>query len=398
MKRSREILTVLMLMLSLLAAPVAEGSGLGASADVHAERLVAPAGAVIAAVELDEGSPSRRRAVRRAPQELRQIDEIVARYLAQGIPGISIAVQRGNDLVIEKGYGFANRENQIPVDRATIFQIASVTKQFTAAAIMRLVERGEVRLSDSVRDFVPELDARGHTITIEQLLNHTSGLPDYIRLITDAYKPMSQAEVVSLINSQPLNFTPGTAWNYDNSGYYLLGMIIERVSGISYAEYLDREIFQPLGLLHTSYCGTNPVQPMPDGYLMIGGMVTPVKAAHNSIGYAAGSLCSSASDLRRWSEALSSGLVVTPHSYEQMTTRTLLPDGRTVGYGYGLGLGIQYGERVVAHGGSIVGFLSYLGWYPESEVRIAVLVNVISLDTPWAAEIARELAQLLLSK
>jgi D-alanyl-D-alanine carboxypeptidase len=395
MKSAREILRILLPVLLLLAAPVAEGGGLPA---VDARAPEPGGSAAIASATAEEIPSSRRRAVRRAPQELRQIDEIVARYLAQGIPGISIAVQRGDDLVVEKGYGFANRENQISVDRATIFQIASVTKQFTAAAIMRLVERGEVRLSDSVRDYVPVLDTRGHTITIEQLLNHTSGLPDYIRLISDAYKPMSQAEVVSLINSQPLNFTPGTAWNYDNSGYYLLGMIIERVSGISYAEYLDREIFQPLGLLHTSYCGTNPAQPMPDGYLMIGGMVTPVKAAHSSIGYAAGSLCSSASDLRRWSEALSSGLVVTPHSYEQMTTRTRLPDGRTVGYGYGLGVGIQYGERVVAHGGSIVGFLSYLGWYPESEVRIAVLVNVTSLDTPWAAELARELAQLLLSK
>jgi D-alanyl-D-alanine carboxypeptidase len=395
---SARLFTLLLALLVVLTGGLAEAGEVPRPVAAGTEQRGTTFASLAGEAQLEESPSSRRRAVRRTPQELRQIDEIVAAYLAYGIPGISIAVQRGNEIVYEKGYGFANREQEIPVDRTTIFQIASVTKQFTAAAIMRLVERGALELSDSVRDYVPELDTRGRTITIEQLLNHTSGLPDYIRLITDPYKPMTQTEVVALINSGPLNFPPGTSWSYDNSGYYLLGMVIERITGLTYAEYLDREIIQPLGLLHTSYCGTNPAQPMPDGYLMFGGNVTAVRAAHNSLGYSAGSLCSSASDLRRWSEALTSGLVVTPQSYEQMTARTRLADGRTVGYGYGLGLGIRYGERVVEHGGSILGFLSYLGWYPEPDVRIAVLVNVTSLDTPWAAEIARDLAQFLLSK
>lgn len=336
-----------------------------------------------------------RPARRNAPVSLPEVDAIARAALSAGVPGLTVGIRHGDQLLFERGYGFSDREQDIPATANSLYQIGSITKQFTAAAIMRLSEQGRLTLRDSVGDYVPELDTHGQTITLEQLLNHTSGLPDYLPLLTDPYQAMTAREIIDLINSRPLTFTPGNGWSYSNSGYFVLGLVIERVAGESYARYLDLNFFKPLGLTRTSYCGTDPALPTPDGYVKLrAGEAYRVRAADMSLPYAAGALCSTAGDLLRWNAALASGLVVSRESYERMITPTA--SGEYGNYGYGLAVGQHLGRDFIYHGGGILGFQTFLSYYPSRDLTIAVLTNVFDVNGDHSSPAALAIAQALL--
>lgn len=315
--------------------------------------------------------------------------------LDRGAPGVTIAVITPRE-TFAKGWGFARKETNSSARPETIYGIGSVTKQFTAAAIMRLVEQGKIDLDAPASRYASELQS---DVTIRQLLTHTSGINDYFTTLTDPDATLSEAQAVALIKSLGRKFAPGVSWSYSNSGYYELGMIIERVSGRSYADYLEQEFFLPLGLTSTDYCGRGVASPNPGGYRQIRTAVFAVTGANPSLGFAAGAVCSSALDLLRWNDALAHGRVVSPASYAQMTTPVQLSTGDSVGYGFGLAVApLITGHRNVWHDGEIIGFSSMLLSFPDDGVTIVVLINMTSDPIGIAGDTAVDLAKRVLAR
>lgn len=309
------------------------------------------------------------------------VDSIVEAAMHDGpIPGVSVAITRGGVPVLMRGYGYADLEHGVPAVEKTVYRIGSVTKQFTAAAIMRLVEQGRIELDDPVSEYLPGLASWAGEVTIHQLLNHTSGVKSYTSLGPTWMEIMpldrTHEQMVALFRDAPTDFAPGEQWRYNNSGYYLLGMIIEKVTGQSYAEYLEEEFYGPLGLDATVYCSEGPLIPnRAEGYVVQDGEFRNDAPISMTQPYSAGSLCSTVGDLARWARALARGEVVSPASYRQMIEPTRLADGKEQAYGYGLSTGKLGEEPYVAHGGGINGFISQLAYYPEADVAIAVLSN-----------------------
>lgn len=310
-----------------------------------------------------------------------RIDSIVnAAIAARGAPGIAIAAVRGADTIALKGYGLADVENEVRVTDRGVFRIGSVTKQFTAAAVMKLVEQGRVRLDAPLSEYLPDYPGPGGRVTIHQLLNHTSGIPSYTGMGPDFWSrsrlDLTHDEMLNLFARDSLEFEPGSRWEYNNSGYYLLGMVIEKVTGRPYDEHVRGELFEPFGLTQTLYCHQQPIVPhRVQGYARDAGtLVNAALLSMNPPG-AAGALCSTARDLVRWTDALIDGRVVNTQSFERMTTPTTLTTGETRSYGYGLTRERLGPHEVIQHGGGINGFSAFLAWYPEQDLKIAVLAN-----------------------
>lgn len=349
------------------------------------------------AIALAPGAEAaRRRTVARvAPLAIpgERIDVLAAEALSSGVPGVSVAVSRGETPLFARGYGFVDVAKTAPVTVETIFQIASLTKQFTAAAILALEEQGVLSVSDPVTRWLPELDFGSRTVTLHHLLTHTSGLRPGAELVVDAWAPLAQSDMIDLIEERGFAADPGTREEYNNAGYYLLGVVIERASGMSFASFLEQRFFVPLGLARTAYCGTGPAVPVPVGSAQLFGATVSIAPIDMSVAFAAGALCSNSADLAMWSEALSGGAAVSVDSYQRMITPAQLADGTTLGYGYGLGLGTIEGRFATSHAGTIVGFESYMVRVPEDDLTVVVLVNVVSSDGGWARNMAREIAR-----
>jgi len=262
----------------------------------------------------------------------------------------------------------------------TVYQIGSISKQFTAAAILQLVDLGKLRLTDTLGQFVPEI-THAQRVTVAQLLNHTSGIRSYTDLwFTPEYGPglrvsYSPEAILALFRTRPLDFTPGSRSSYNNSGYYLLGLIVEKVSGVSYPEYLATRIFEPLGLKDTRYCRARDRVPRrARGYLNAGyRRVENADVISETHAFSAGALCSTVLDLLRWQSALANGRVT---DYGRMIAPTRLNDGTEVPYGFGLAVGGVGGHRSAEHSGGYSGFWSHLAHYPDDSLTIVVLTNV----------------------
>lgn len=314
------------------------------------------------------------------------IDSIANSALrSRSIPGMSIAVVRGSNTIIMRGYGFADLENDVPATAETVYRIASITKQFTAAAIMRLVEQRKIHLDDPITKFLPEYPAAGRKVTIHHLLNHTSGIPTFAGMAKAREKrrlDLTHEQVLAFFKDEPLEFAPGGKLRFTNSGYYLLGMILEKATSQSYPDHLRQTFFEPLALTSTVYCDQRPIiKHRARGYSFENG--TPVNAAPISMKttFSAAALCSTVEDLVKWQQAMVEGRIVDPATYAKMTRLTELPDGEKEPYGYGLSLADLEGRPRVAHVGAINGFTSYLSYYPEQDVTVAVLANSGSANT-----------------
>ena len=313
---------------------------------------------------------------------LQRIDQAAAELMErQQIPGLSLAVQQGDDLVVAKGYGWADVENRVPATEHTVYRIGSVTKQFTAAALLELSEQGKVSLDHGIERYVPDYPLNGLKVTVRQLLNHTNGIVGYTEMPSfweKARLDLSHDEMVALFSAEPFDFEPGERFQYSNSGYFLAGMIVETASGMSYADFLQEQFFEPLGLLETHYLSERPIVPGrasgyeidPSGELVNDDMLSM------DLPYAAGSLGSSVLDLLRWQRSLVENSVITSTSYRQMTTPGRLVNGVPIDYGLGVFVGELNGRRRIEHGGGINGFRAQLSYYPDDRVTIAVLTNL----------------------
>jgi CubicO group peptidase (beta-lactamase class C family) len=315
---------------------------------------------------------------------LRRVDSLATVALTQGpLAGLSIAVARGDRIVLAKGYGYADLEHRTPATPATMYQIGSITKQFTAVAIMQLAEQGKVRLDADFSTYLPDSPVKGRRLTVAQLLDHTSGLKNYTALgpvyMQDTFRlDLPTERMARLIAAQPLDFEPGTDWDYTNSGFFLAGMVVEKVSGMSYAEYVRQEIAERAGLAATEYCDMQAVRPgRAKGYQAArGGGLENAPPISMTVPYAAGALCSTALDLVKYQRALVSGTLIRPASYQRMTRPAVLKDGWRTIYGLGLVNDVFAGQRMIGHGGQINGFWSVLFYYPAQDVTVVLLSNV----------------------
>ncbi len=313
--------------------------------------------------------------------EAEKVDALVLEHMRKpGAVGLSVAVARGETLVYSKAHGFAELEHAVPANDETMFRIGSVTKQFTAAAILKLAERGKLAIDDPLTRFLPNYPTHGHEITLRHLLTHTSGIPSYTELGPSweelKTKQLSDAEMVALWQDKPLEFAPGERWKYCNSGYYLLGMVIEKASGLGYAEFLREAFFDPLQLARTRYDSSEELLlNRAQGYAYEQERFWNDAALDMRQPGAAGGLVSSAGDLVRWQLALLSGRALAPESYEEMKLPFLLASGKETNYGMGLQLDTLAGKSCVWHGGGINGFNSVLMYFPDGALSIAVISN-----------------------
>jgi CubicO group peptidase (beta-lactamase class C family) len=316
------------------------------------------------------------------------VDEIRAR---PEFVGLSVAVARGDRVIIDEGVGMADLEWNAPAGANTVMRIGSVTKQFTAAAIMKLNEQGKIGLDDPVTKYLPDFDTQGHTVTIRQMLNHTSGIPNYTAQKGFAEKAarldMSEQGVIELIAGVPFDFEPGTKWAYSNTNFFLLGMIVEKLSGQSYADFMRDRFFKPLGLTHIRFDDLRAIVPeRARGYTFDPSVRMLTNATFVSTSWAggAGGLLSTAGDLVRWQIALTGGRAISRVSFQQMIG-SAVQTGPNSSYGFGLGIDRFAGQPRISHGGGINGFNSNLAWLPEAGLSVAVISNVIGLPSDLVA-------------
>lgn len=321
-----------------------------------------------------------------------KIEEVAAKALAKpSAVGLSVAVAKGDQIVFAKCLGKADIETGFAGDKDTLFRIGSITKQFTAAAIMKLVQQGKLSLDDTLDKLLPDFPATSKPITLRQLLTHTSGIWSYTDdekfMDRDASLELTPTELVATFKDHALDFEPGTKWHYSNSGYYLLGEIVAKASGVPYASYIQNELIKPLGLARTRYESNREVIPnRAQGYAFENGTFANDRAIGADVPGAAGSLISSAEGLVRWSLALNGGRVVSEKSYEQMTTSTVLPSGTDTHYGFGLQIDEWEGRHRISHGGGIFGFTSQLTYLPADHLTVAVISNCENLSATKVAE------------
>jgi len=302
-----------------------------------------------------------------------RMEQIVQSYVSAKQFMGSVLVARGNDIVFDKGYGFADLEWDIPNSPTTKFRLGSITKQFTAASILLLEERGKLSVTDPVKKYMPDAPAAWDKITIFHLLTHTSGIPNFTSFPDYASKepfPTTPEQLVARFRDKPLDFEPGEKFSYSNSGYVLLGYLVEKISGETYAKFVQENIFTPLGLKDSGYDSNAAIiphraqgySPGPGGLVNAGyiDMTTPLSA---------GGLYSTTEDLLRWEQGLFGGKVLSAASLAKMTT----PNKGD--YAFGLAVHTSGGHKVIDHNGGIEGLNTVLKYFPEDKLTVIVLGN-----------------------
>jgi len=307
------------------------------------------------------------------------LDAIASAYYPATEPGAAVRVTKDGEVLLHKGYGLADLEQGIPIQPDMVFRIGSVTKQFTAAAILLLEEEGKLSVEDDLRKHLPDYPTSGRTITIAQLLAHTSGIrsytdmPDFGKRMRE---DMSVEEIIALFRDEPLGFEPGEKYAYNNSAYVLLGAIIEKASGKTYETYLREKIFEPLGMSQTYYGSSSRIIPKrAQGYDGVNAEFENAEYLSMTLPYAAGSLLSTVDDLAKWDRALYGTGLLSQASLDKWWKPFSLANGESTYYGFGWSISSYEGHPVVGHGGGINGFTCYLLRMPEDRVFVTVLTN-----------------------
>ncbi|HTS31405.1 MAG TPA: serine hydrolase [Bryobacteraceae bacterium] len=302
------------------------------------------------------------------------MDQIIQSYVADHRFMGAALVARGDQVVFNQAYGSANLEWNVPNTPATKFRLGSVTKQFTAASILLLEERGKLNVNDPLKKYMPDAPAAWDKVTIFHLLTHTSGvpsftsLPDYPKIEPFATTP---ARLIALFRDQPMDFEPGEKWLYDNSGYVLLTYVIEKITGDTYEKFVRENIFAPLGMTDSGYDSNSAIIPRrASGYSPGRGGVENAGFIHMTVPQGAGALYSTTGDLLKWEQGLFGGKVLKPASVEKMIT----PFKNN--YAFGLGVETAGGHKKISHGGGIEGFNTQLSYYPDDKLTVVVLANL----------------------
>jgi CubicO group peptidase (beta-lactamase class C family) len=301
---------------------------------------------------------------------------ITAEMARQRVPGFSVAVLRGDSIVLTRGYGYANVEHRVPATDSTVYEVGSVSKQFTAAAVVRLADEGRLDLEDPIVRFLPEGSAVWPRVTVRHLLTHTSGIPEDTTL--DWVRDYTEAELVRSAAAQPLDFEPGDRWSYSSTGYALLGIIIHRVTGVFYGEFLRDHIFRPLGMRTATVNSNADIVPnRAAGYYFAGDTLKNQEWVSPSISTTADlGLSFSAHDLAQWAIGLNHGKGLSGAGQDMSWKPVRLNSGGTYPYGLGWYVTQQRGYRRIGHTGAWRGFQATIQRYPDFDMTVIVLANL----------------------
>jgi CubicO group peptidase (beta-lactamase class C family) len=325
----------------------------------------------------------------------RLADQLLSAYDWDDSPGAVVSVFRDGETLFSKAYGMANLTYGIPFDVGTRSNIGSTSKQFTAFAVMLLVEQGELSLDDDVREHIPELPDLGETVTVRNLLTHTSGYREFLNLLImtgrrlDHGDFIDRSELIEIVKRQPaLQNSPGAEFNYNNTGFGLAAVIVERISGMDFHEFMAANVFDPLGMTRTMVRPTpeHIVEGMAEGYTPGGGSFLEIGDLGGAVG--AGGIYSTVGDLQKWIENYASPKVGNPEIIQQMMTSYVLTDGKPTGYGFGQFIDEQRGLKRVHHGGADVAHRSQLAYYPEINAGITTQSNHAGFDGTIAFRLA----------
>lgn len=330
-----------------------------------------------------------------------ELDRVFTNHFNPVEPGCEVIITKQGKVLYNKSFGSANLELNVPIRPEMVFNLASITKQFTAVAILKLVEEEKISLKDSLQQYIPEYPSKNHLITIENLLTHTSGIKDYMQI--DYGKPYMERwdftpkEIIDLFKVYPLEFTPGTKFSYSNSGYFLLGYIIEKVSGQTYQNYIKENILTPLHLNHTYYDTKDIIVPnRVNGYYKEGDGYINAEYWSPTIAYSAGGLLSNAKDLWKWFDALLNYNLIKKETLAKAFTPFILTDGSTTNYGYGWHIfNSSSGIKSIEHGGKMTGFITNQIYYPGQDIFIAILCNSENASRD---EISKKVSEIVLGE
>ncbi len=327
-----------------------------------------------------------------------QVDSIARAVLAgTGVPSASVAIVRDDQIAYAHAYGDASLAPRVPARPEMRYSIGSISKQFTATAILLLADQGKLSLDDPVSRFLPEL-TRASEVTIRQLLSHTSGYQDYWPqdyVMPMMLQPVSAQKILELWARKPLDFEPGTKWQYSNTNYVIAGLIVEKASGMPLLKFLADEVFKPLGMQEVVNIDQERLAATdPTGYMRYAlGPLHPAPKEGKGWLYAAGELAMSAPDLARWDIGMLQQRLLKPASYKEMQTEVLLKNGLGTRYGLGVDVTSEAGHRAIEHGGEVSGFTSENIVFPDDRAAVVVLTNQ---DAALAAgQIARRISPLL---
>jgi CubicO group peptidase (beta-lactamase class C family) len=342
-----------------------------------------------------------------------QVDWLVGRWIGKDAPGAAVLVVKSGKIVLEKGYGLANLKTGAKISPDTVFDLASVSKQFTAMAILILYDHGKLGLDDPLTKFFPAFAANGETITIRQLLNNISGLPDYETLYNesgkistnyprsisephDPYEPTSKDALDLLAQQSVLHFTPGEQFEYSDSCYVILSQIIEQISNTTYGAFLKQNIFDPLEMSETVvYDQIKPqIKNRAISYVRDGDSYKDIDYTPLNLVYGDGNINTSIRDMSRWMAGLDSSKLVRRETQELAFASGKLADGELTGYGFGWGTGSSGLTRIVAHSGSWVGFRNAFLYYPDLHSGVVILSNSAQFDSEAEHQLSIQIAHI----
>jgi CubicO group peptidase (beta-lactamase class C family) len=311
-----------------------------------------------------------------------EFDKIISSEFKPEEPGGVVLIAQKGRIIYKKAFGMANAELNVAMKPEMVFNIASITKQFTAVAVLQLTEQGKLSLQDEITKYLPDYPTGGQKITVENLLTHTAGIPGSdpaaITRLQGERRWITLPEIIATFKNRPLDFAPGTKMIYSNNGYMLLGAIIEKVSGVSYREYLEKNLFKPAGMNETLFG---------DDYIIVKNRAASYVYSRSEskflnalngkveIAYSAGAIQSTADDLFKWNRALLAHKLIKKESLEKAQTEYKLPGGKGTFYGYGWFIGNIHGSPLVEHGGNMGGFMSHAIYLPAEDVFVAVFYN-----------------------
>ena len=327
-------------------------------------------------------------------QNLTKIDSLLQEKYPDNAPGATFLISKNGSVIYKKAFGLANLELNVPMKTENVFKIGSMTKQFTAISILMLIEQGKLNLDDEITKFIPDYPTNGNKITIHHLLTHTSGIKDYTRvkgLNAIAQKDLTPLELIDFSKNEPIDFVPGEKYKYNNSGYVILGYIIEKVTGQPYANFVEEQIFNKLEMTASQYASQREViKNRASGYQKKDSYINRMDFSL-TLAYSGGALMSTVDDMFKWQEAIKNNLLISKETTEKAFTHYTLNNGEQTNYGYGWHIKTINNNRTFEHGGSVWGFKSMGVYFPDLDIYVIGLTNCLC-NSP--TKLTREIAEL----
>lgn len=328
-------------------------------------------------------------------QKLTTIDSLLQTKYSSNTPGAVFLISKNGNIIYKKAFGIANLELNVPMKTDNVFKIGSITKQFTAIAILMLLEQGKLNLTDQITKFIPDYPTNGNKITIHHLLTHTSGIKDYTKvkgINAISQKNMSPIELIDFSKNEPIDFIPGEKYKYSNSAYVVLGHIIEKITGKSYANFVEEKIFKKAKMTNSKYASQKEIiKKRASGYQKKDVYINRMDFSI-SLAYSGGGLMSTVLDMFKWQEAIKNNILINKETTKKAFTNYTLNNGEHINYGYGWHIKTINNNKTFEHGGAIWGFKSMGIYLPDLDVYVIALTNCLC-NSP--TMITRKIAELV---